>query len=148
MAKFGIFRLWHGNKHTPRMLVACYGLLEASGELMSVPGGIWILAAISLRLLDSCCYFWESYRCWLLFPNGFWMVAVIFHRLLDASCYFLMAFTWLLIFPGAFWLLGSLYLKPQLNSLGSNGPTIECNDKAQATVFISYNNDRASKPHL
>ena len=52
-----------------QLLVACYCLLEASGLLLLVPGGIWILAVISSRLLDSCCFL-ESDRCLLPFPDG------------------------------------------------------------------------------
>ena len=52
-------RLWHKNKHTPRMLVViANGSLVGCCEIFFV--GFQTLAIISWRLLEACCYFVEA----------------------------------------------------------------------------------------
>ena len=59
-----------------------------------------MVAVISCRLLDGCCYFLEASGWLLLFVRIFWMVAVISWRLLGDCCYFLEGSGWLLLFLG------------------------------------------------
>ena len=57
-------RLWHKNKHTPRILVV-------------IPFGLWLVGVKSFFLAS---------RCLLFFHDGFWMLVVVCRRLLDGCC--------------------------------------------------------------
>ena len=67
----------------------------ASKCLLLFRDGLWMLAGVSWRLLDACCYLLD----------GFWVLLAISWRLLDACYDFLIPSGCLLLFPRGFSML-------------------------------------------